>query len=52
MPIEMALWKIDKDGQLAPLTEGLTKLASSKFADELRLEKLLVHQLDEVPAHI
>lgn len=42
----MALWKIDKNGQLTHRPEGLTKIAFSRLADELRLEKLLVDQLD------
>lgn len=41
----MALWKIDKN-ELTHRPEGLTRVAFSRLADELRLEKLLVHQLE------
>jgi len=45
MPIEIGLWRIEKATGSGP-KEALAKLASSRFDDEVRLEKLLFVQLD------
>jgi hypothetical protein len=46
MPIEMGVWRINRLANASGQGETLTKLSSSRFDNEARLESLLEQQLD------